>query len=92
MKNNLGTSPLITASLSHYNAEKDKALAELDIYLNRPAGTGQANITNEVISLFKKLNDAQSVIELIQGIIAENQKEKMSIIEQLDNAKKNNKK
>ena len=78
---------LITASLSHYVAEKEKTLAELEVCLNRPVALEQGNIVDKVILLFKKLNDVQGTIELITGIIEENKKQNLQNLEQLDKAK-----
>ena len=82
----INTSPLLLASISHYTAERDKALAELDICLNKSTSTGDSgNVTNKVISLFKSLAEAQSVLELINGIKSDNEKELASIISDLNN-------
>lgn len=83
--NDNSSSSLLNASLAHYVAEKEKVLAELEICINKPSGD---DVVDRVIALFKKLNDAQSTIELISGIIEENKKEKTTLLEQLDNAKK----
>ncbi len=73
MAEKIQTSPLLQASLSHYKAKRDRALAELDIYLNRPAGVGEhATVTDEVIKLFAELSDADSVISTIEEIIVGN--------------------
>jgi hypothetical protein len=73
MDNSLKNSALVTAAMSHYVAERDKAIAELNIYINKGVGVGEhAKVTDEVIVLFKKLDDAQGVIETIQEIIKGN--------------------
>lgn len=70
-------SPVLKAVLSHYIAEKDKVLAELDIYLNHPSSVVEQNkIVEEVISSFEKLEKSYSVIELIQQTIEDNQNSK----------------
>ncbi len=58
--------PKVQAAISHFVAERDKALAELDIYVNNGVGVGDhANVTEGVIKLFEKLDHANSVIETI---------------------------
>jgi hypothetical protein len=77
----ISTSPLLIASLSHYSAERDKALAELDICLNKSVGTGDSgSVTIKVIALFKQLAEAQNVLELLNGIKSDNEKEIASMI------------
>jgi len=74
MAEKIQTTPLLQAALSHYKAKRDKSLAELDIYLNKPAGVGEhATIVDEVIKLFAELDSADSIIETIEGIIIANQ-------------------
>ena len=74
MAENIKTTPLLQAALSHYKAKRDKHLAELDIYLNKPVGVGDhASVVEEVIKLFAELDNADSIIETINGIIYANQ-------------------
>jgi hypothetical protein len=74
MAEKIQTTPLLQAALSHYRAKRDKHLAELDIYLNKPVGVGEhATVVDEVIKLFADLDNADSVIETIEGIIYANQ-------------------
>lgn len=74
MAEKVQTTPLLQAALSHYRAKRDKHLAELDIYLNKPVGVGEhATVVDEVIKLFAELDSADSVIETIEGIIYANQ-------------------
>ena len=79
---------IMQAALSHYIAERDRALALLDINLNNPPGTmTPGGLTEAVILWFKKLNEAQGTIELITEIIEGNKKERLNILEQFDKAK-----
>lgn len=74
MAEKIQTTPLLQAALSHYRAKRDKNLAELDIYLNKPVGVGEhATVVDEVIKLFAELDNADSVIKTIEGIIYANQ-------------------
>lgn len=71
----MNTSLLLRAAMLHYEAKQAKALADLDVYLNRPVGVGEhATITEEVIKLFAELDAAESVSKTIQTILAENEK------------------
>ena len=63
-------SPILRAVLSHYIAQRDKTISELDIYINRPSGVGEhANVTNEVIRLFKELDESVSIIGTVKGVM-----------------------
>jgi peptidoglycan hydrolase CwlO-like protein len=67
-------SPLVQAALSHYIAKRDKCLAELDVYLNRPVGVGDhASVSDEIIKLFSELDNAESVISTIRDVVSSNQ-------------------
>lgn len=75
MDNKTKESPMIKAALSHYVAKRDRAIAELDVYINKGVGVGEhAKVTDEVIALFKELDEAQGVIETIEEIIKGNDK------------------
>jgi hypothetical protein len=61
---------ILQASLSHYIAERDKAIAELDVYLNKGVGVGEhPKVVEEVINLFAKLDSANGVITTIKNLI-----------------------
>lgn len=67
-------SPLVQAALSHYIAKRDKCLADLDVYLNRPVGVGDhATVSDEIIKLFSELDNAESVISTIRDVVSSNQ-------------------
>lgn len=79
----MSTSPLLRAVVAHYEAKQAKALAELDIYLNRPVGVGEhASVTEEVIKLFAELDQAESVTRTVNAIIQENDRLQQQLQEQ----------
>lgn len=81
MAEKYSTSPLMQASRSHYQAQRDKCLAELDVYLNRSSGVGDhASVVDDVIKLFAQLDSAESVLATIDGIIQANQPSTMRTI------------
>lgn len=62
----------VQAVMSHFKAERDKAMSEIEIYLNRPVGVGDhASITEEIISLMKKVKESQEMIEFSEKIVVE---------------------
>lgn len=61
---------LIQASISHYIAKRDRALAELEIYLTKPVGVGEhPKVTDEVIKLFEDIDHANGVLDTINDIL-----------------------
>lgn len=67
------------AALSHFIAKKDRAISDLEIYLNRPVGVGEhSNLTDEVIDKLEELEHSKSMIEMINSmtipLVDENQK------------------
>lgn len=77
-------SAILQAALSHYIAKRDKAIAELDVYINRPVGVGEhANVVNEVITLFSDLEQSESIIATIRNIVNSQQSEVDLLREQL---------
>ena len=62
--------PTVKAALSHFQAQKDKALSDLEIYLNRPVGVGgHVTTTEDIIKLFEDLEKADTMIKSISSII-----------------------
>jgi len=60
----------IRAVHSHYQAKKDRAIADLEIYLNRPVGVGEHNsITEEVIKIMEELEHSNSMLEMIGKMV-----------------------
>jgi hypothetical protein len=62
--------PTVKAALSHYQALKDRALSDLEIYLNRPVGVGgHVTTTDDIIKLFEDLERADSMLKSIGSIV-----------------------
>jgi methylaspartate ammonia-lyase len=54
------------ALTSKYQAQKDEALATLEVYYNNPAGIGEhPQIVDEMSKLVEKLESAESCIEIL---------------------------
>ena len=67
------TNPLLQATLSHYRAQRDKCLAELDILLNHAVGVGDhAKIVEDTIDLFARLDNADSILKTVTDVIMGN--------------------
>ena len=61
---------LITAVRSHLVAKRDKAVANLNHYLNNPAGIGEhPDIVEECIKLLQDLSDADGVLDTLEGLV-----------------------
>jgi hypothetical protein len=59
----------VKAVSSHFQAQKDKAIADLEIYLNRPVGVGgHSNVLEDTIKIFESLEHANSMIEMIDSM------------------------
>jgi hypothetical protein len=57
---------LLQAALSHYEAQRDEALAVLDVYVNNPVGIGEhSNLLAEVLEWTQKLTEAEENISTI---------------------------
>ena len=58
---------LSRAALAHFKAEKERAMANLSIYLKNPAGIGEhPDIVGEVIELIKKIVEADEAIKFFE--------------------------
>ena len=56
------------ALLSKYEAEKDEALATLEVYFNNPAGIGEhPQVVEEMSKMVEKLANAQDCLEALNG-------------------------
>ena len=63
---------LVTAAISHYSHQRDRAIANLEPYLSNAVGIGEhSDLTEEVIKLFNELDHAQSVLKTIEQTIVE---------------------
>ena len=66
---------ILEAVMSHYTAERDKAMANIKIHINNPVGVGEhPKIVEDVIELVHKASEAQDAIEMLTTII-NNEKE-----------------
>lgn len=60
-------SGLLRASLSQFEADRQKALTTLDLYLHGSVGVGDhPTVVNEVIEATKKLSEAEEAISCLQ--------------------------
>ena len=51
---------LLKAALSHYEAQRDEALAVLEVYFNNPVGIGEhSNLLKEILEWSQKLSEAE---------------------------------
>jgi hypothetical protein len=63
----------VKAVLSHFQAQKDMAISDLEIYLNRPVGIGEhINVTADIITIFERLEKASSMLEMLSKIVVNN--------------------
>ena len=63
---------LLQAALSHYEAQRDEALAVLDVYVNNPVGIGEhSNLLAEVLEWTQKLTEAEENISTIDNNFCE---------------------
>ena len=59
----------VKAVISHFQYQKDKAIADLEIYLNRPVGVGDhSNILEDTIRIFEDLEHANSMLKMIDAM------------------------
>ena len=66
---------ILEAVMSHYTAERDKALANIKIHLNNPVGVGEhPKIVEDVIELVHKASEAKDALEMLSTIV-NNEKE-----------------
>ena len=57
---------LLKAALSHYEAQRDEALAVLEVYFNNPVGIGEhSNLLKEIPEWSQKLAEAEENISIL---------------------------
>ena len=58
---------LLEALVAHYKAQKNEALAVLDLYLNNSVGVGDhSNILDELKNWTTKLSEAQESLKVLE--------------------------
>ena len=58
---------LLRAALSHYQAQKDEAIAVLEIYFESSVGIGEhSNLLKEITEWTEKFTDAEENIETLK--------------------------
>jgi|TARA_Y100000310_G_scaffold259580_1_gene268291 methylaspartate ammonia-lyase len=61
------------ALVSKYEAERDEALATLEVYFNNPAGIGEhPQVVEEMAKMVEKLENAQGCLEQLSLPILNN--------------------
>lgn len=69
----IGLNTSVKAVMSHFRAERDMAISDLEIYLNRPVGIGEhVNVTADIITIFERLEKANSMLEMIGRMVVNN--------------------
>ena len=58
---------LLKAALSHYEAQRDEALAVLEVYFNNSVGIGEhSNLLKEILEWTEKLTEAEENISTLK--------------------------
>jgi methylaspartate ammonia-lyase len=61
------------ALVSKYEAQRDEALATLEVYFNNPAGIGEhPQVVEEMSKMVEKLENAQSCLEQLSSPLLNN--------------------
>ena len=62
------TNVMYEAVKSQFTAQKQKAIAQLTVYLTNPVGIGEhPNLIDEMVKLTRSLADAQGCLEILEG-------------------------
>ena len=63
---------LLRAALSHHEAQRDEALAVLDVYFNKSVGIADhSNLLSEVLTWTQKLTEAEENISTLNSHFCE---------------------
>ena len=58
---------IYTATVKHFEAEREKALVNARIYLNNPTGIGEhGEVVEEFIKMIKKAAEADESLEMVR--------------------------
>mgnify|MGYP007029088536 FL=1 len=58
---------LLKAALSQYEAQRDEALAVLEVYFNNPVGVGEhSNLLKEILEWTQRLTEAEENISTLR--------------------------
>jgi hypothetical protein len=60
-------SQLLRAALAHFDSQRQKALATLDIYLHRPTAIGDhPDLVSEIVTAAKDLAEAEEALDTLE--------------------------
>jgi|TARA_B110000211_G_C14042427_1_gene537356 hypothetical protein len=63
---------IINAAIKHFEAERDMAVANAQIYLDKPSGIGEhSNVAQEFIAQVKKVAEAQEGLDIVKDFFEE---------------------
>lgn len=64
--------PLQTAAVAHFEAQRTRALANLQVYLTNPVGVGEhSDIVAEVVSMVETITHAEGCLEVLSRVVEE---------------------
>lgn len=62
--------PLQTATVAHFEAQRARALANLQVYLTSPVGVGEhRDLVEEVVALIETIAHAEDCLEVLNRVI-----------------------
>jgi hypothetical protein len=77
---NKTNNPILNATLSKLFAERDEALAQFDLIVNKNmSDTGVSGIVDQAVRVSKKISETEMAIEWISGVIQDNDNSAKSI-------------